>query len=131
MFAGGAAVAVEAAKRDRSAGRPSRRREGKVCHVSEAVEALFVRLGRPRQGRLNMLWRQWDAVLGEETASLGCPIGEKDGVLFIGAGDAMALQELSLCAEEILEKVNAFMQEDFFCKVSARLSQGRIDLSGL
>ncbi|MDR2604232.1 MAG: DUF721 domain-containing protein [Desulfovibrio sp.] len=111
--------------------RPSRRREGKVCHVSEAVEALFARLGRPRQGRLNMLWRQWDELLGEDIAPLGRPLGQKDGVLCIGADDAAALQELALRGEEILEKVNAFMQEDVFHEVSARLTRGRTDLSGL
>ncbi|MDR2123945.1 MAG: DUF721 domain-containing protein [Desulfovibrio sp.] len=111
--------------------RPSRRREGKVCHVSEALEALFACLGRPRQGRLNMLWRQWDELLGEDLALLGRPLGQKDGVLCIGADDAAALQELALRGDEILEKVNAFMQEDFFREVSARLTQGRIDLSGL
>jgi hypothetical protein len=120
-----------AGKRETGAIRPSRQREGKVSHVSEALEALFVRLGRPRQGRLNMLWRRWDELLGEELASLGRPLGQKDGALRIGAGDAMALQELALRAEEILEKVNAFMQEDVFREVDAHLTQGRTDLSGL
>jgi predicted nucleic acid-binding Zn ribbon protein len=111
--------------------RPSRQREGKICHVSEAVEALFARLGRPRQGRLNMLWRQWDELMGEDLALLGRPLGQKDGVLRIGADDAAALQELALRGEEILEKANAFMQEDVFREVSARLARGRTDLSGL
>jgi hypothetical protein len=111
--------------------RPSRRREGKVSHVSEVMEALFAGLGRPYQGRLNMLWRQWDEILGEEIALLGRPMGQKDGVLFIGADDAAALQELALRGEEILEKVNGFMREDFFREVGARLAQGRADLSGL
>ncbi|MDR1686405.1 MAG: DUF721 domain-containing protein [Desulfovibrio sp.] len=111
--------------------RTSGQREGKVCHVSEAVEAFFARLGRPRQGRLNMLWRQWDQLLGEDLALLGRPLGQKDGALCIGADDAAALQELALRGEEILEKVNAFMQEDVFREVSARLTQGRTDLSGL
>jgi hypothetical protein len=111
--------------------RPSRQREGKVCHASEAVEALFACLGRPQQGRLNMLWRQWDELLGEDIALLGRPLGQKDGVLCIGADDAAALQELALRGEEILETVNAFMQEDVFHAVSARLTQGRTDLSGL
>jgi hypothetical protein len=116
-------------KKGRRASRPSKQRAYKVLSAAETVRELFVGLGRPWQGRIKELWRHWDLVAGPEISRLGRPLGHTDKTLFLGVEDAMAMQELSLQRDEILERSNAFMNEKFFLDLKVRLRQDQIDLS--
>lgn len=93
------------------------------------MRLLLERLGGPEASRRNALWKDWSAIVGEDVAALGCPLGQKDGVLLIGAEDSMALQELSLLSGEILERANAFMHGEPFTEVRVQLMQGQRDLA--
>ena len=104
-------------------------REKRLVASSEALFAVFAKWGGEDQARLTALWKSWEDAVGEDVASLGSPVGHKDAVLSIGAEDTMALQELSLRSGEILESVNAFMEKEFFTKVSVVLLQGRAELN--
>ncbi|MDL2207517.1 DUF721 domain-containing protein, partial [Desulfovibrio sp. OttesenSCG-928-M16] len=73
---------------------PWRKRAYATHSVHEAVTKLFISLGGADQARLVELWRHWEMVMGEMLAPLGRPLGHKDATLFIGAEDAMAMQEL-------------------------------------
>ena len=100
-------------------------RKGTVAPVS--VGALLPQLlqrmgGSPLRAKLANLWRQWADVLGEELAALAVPLGAKDDLLLLGAEDAMLLQELHFLAEDILERVNAFLEQDAFHHVRVSLS---------
>ncbi|MDR1490330.1 MAG: DUF721 domain-containing protein [Desulfovibrio sp.] len=128
-MSGGRTFLQEAGKPRRP--RPSALRAEQSCSAAEAVRDLFAGLGRPWQGRLKELWRHWDMVAGEEIARIGRPLGygSKDRSLLLGVDDAMALQELSLQRDDILERSNAFMNETFFLNLKVRLLQDQTDLS--
>lgn len=113
----------------KSSAAPSPKREWRVRSTGEALLKLFEHMGGRHQPRLVQLWRHWDMVLGEYLASLGRPLGHKEGTLLIGAEDTMAMQELSMQSVEILERVNAFMAEGFFEKIKVELMQQRQDLA--
>ena len=89
--------------------------------ISDLVRAF---LDRSRQGRdltLIELWRHWDTVLGPGLAGLALPMGHKDATLLIAAEDHLIMQELSFLTPEILERVNAFLEEDRFQEVHLSL----------
>lgn len=110
-------------------GSPSRKREHATLSANEAINTLFSHLGGKDQARLVQLWRHWPMVMGDMLAPLGFPLGHKEKTLLVGAEDAMALQELAMQSEEILERVNAFMSEAFFTKVNVSLMQNKPDLA--
>lgn len=84
----------------------------------------------PDQARLSLLWRHWETVMGTALAPLAHPLGHRDGILFVGADDAMTVQELHMQGEEILERVNAFMEKPFFRAVKVSLVLGKTELDG-
>ena len=100
-------------------------REKRVYSGAEGMRLLFARLGGGPQSRLVALWKNWDRIMGEDIASIGYPLGHKDRALTIGADDSMAMQELSLMAEDILERANEAMGEGYFDKVTVTLMQGK------
>ena len=56
------------------------------------------------------------------------PMGHHRDLLLIGAEDAMLAQELHLMADEILERVNAFMEQPFFSAIKVSLLMGKAGL---
>lgn len=66
--------------------------------------------------RLAALWKDWNKVMGEEFAWT-VPLGHHDKILFLGVEDAMEIQELGLQSELILERVNAYMEEEYFSRL--------------
>lgn len=97
------------------------------------LERVFISLGAaPEQAKLNRLWREWAAVLGPDMAPLARPLGHHGDRLLIGAEDALLLQELYYMGPEIVRRVNAFLQEDFFTavKVSLMLDHQDLDAPG-
>ncbi|MDL2316165.1 DUF721 domain-containing protein [Desulfovibrio sp. OttesenSCG-928-A18] len=105
------------------------RRSRRMKAAGEAAGALLLSLGGKQQRHLAALWDNWNLILGEELDGLGLPLGHKDGTLYIGADDSMALQELSMYSMEILERANAFMDSHFFNNVKVELMQGRRNLA--
>ena len=63
--------------------------------------------------------------MGPDIAAIARPLGHRNGILLIGGDDSCALQELSYAVPEILERVNAFMDEEFFHKVELHLLMGK------
>lgn len=72
--------------------------------------------GSPERARLASLWRDWDKVMGAEFAST-IPLGHHERILFLGVEDAMEIQELSLQSALILERVNAYMEKEYFSRL--------------
>ena len=93
--------------------------------MNEALSVVFSNEAYRKQRFVAALWQNWQAVLGEDLAVIAMPLGHKGDQLIIGAEDNMAMQELSLQAPEILERVNAFMGEDIFVKVKVALLLGQ------
>jgi len=104
-------------------------RAKKLVSARDAVERLLRRY--PHKARLYRLWQHWGMVMGPELAPLAWPLGEHKGVLLVGGEDAMAMQELVMMRDEILERANAFMDERFFTEVHVSLSLGKRPLDGL
>ena len=94
--------------------------------LPSALEALGMDADRQR---LSRLWECWPFVLGQELAPLACPLGTRDDTLLVGCEDNMCMQEITLRQDEILERVNAFMEKAYFHNVKASLFMGRNDLS--
>lgn len=93
------------------------------------VRGWLTRKGQdPRREHLEQLWKNWGMVMGEEIAALARPLGHREGRLLVGGEDNLVLQELSYYAPEILERANAFMDEEFFGKIELYLLEGRTPL---
>lgn len=111
--------------------RPRGRKGNRVKDVRHAAAALRLALERleqtcrcGEQGKLRELWRNWSMVMGDELSLLALPLGQRSGILLVGAEDHLVMQELSFCTPEILERVNAFMDTPFFHKVELHLHMG-------
>ncbi len=87
----------------------------------------FVRreLGADLPFRLVMLWRCWDEVVGPEVAAVCRPLGRRKTVLRVGVEDAMAMQEVTFLAPQILEATHDFLGEPLFDAVQGELLRGR------
>ena len=66
--------------------------------------------------------------MGPDIAALAHPLGHRKDILLVGGEDSCAMQELSYAVPEILERVNAFMDEDYFHKVELHLLLGKESL---
>lgn len=95
--------------------------------LSAVLQALG---GGPERARLCRLWQNWSMVMGPELAPLTLPLGHHKDLLLIGAEDAMLVQELHLLSNEILERVNAFMESPFFSAVKVSLTLDKTVLAG-
>lgn len=106
-------------------------REGGGTAAGVVLEKLLRQMGTPEQGRLIRLWQNWTMVMGPDIAAMAWPLGQRNGMLLVGGEDAMALQELSMLRDEMLERANAFMDAPFFRGVTVTLSLGRTALDSL
>lgn len=112
-------------------GRPAPRSQRTLAlrSISEALETFLGKSGGKEQTILTRLWEHWDMVMGEELAGLAMPLGHKRDVLVLAAEDSMAAQDLAMQADEVLERVNAFMNGSVFSRIQVELVMGRRDLS--
>lgn len=99
--------------------------------VAEAVQAALSQRRSRGQDRLLRLWQYWDMVMGEEIAPLALPLGHRRDILLVGAEDSLALQDLRFLTSEMLERVNAFMEEPFFRKIELSLCANRTNVARL
>ncbi len=103
-----------------------RRKGGGPALAGDLLAALLAALGGgAERARLSLLWQNWEQVMGPELAPLALPLGHHKDMLLIGAEDAMLMQELHLMSGEILERVNAFMENPFFTSVKVTLVLGK------
>lgn len=112
------------------------RRKRRICEefssTSELLDAFWAKHPKGEASTsLLELWRHWDMVLGQPLASLALPLGHKEHSLIVGAEDNLALQELSFLSSEILERVNAFLNEPYFDTVQLELLMGRATLNNI
>ena len=110
-----------------------RQKNAQPVPVVEVMASVLAGLGAaPGQGegraRLQQLWLNWEMVMGPDLAPLARPMGHHHDLLLIGAEDAMLAQELHLMAGEMLERVNAFMEQPFFSAIKVSLLMGKAGL---
>lgn len=110
-----------------------RQKDAQPIPAMEVMASVLAGLGAaPGQGearaRLQQLWLNWEMVMGPDLAPLVRPMGHHRDLLLIGAEDAMLAQELHLMAGEILERVNAFMEQPFFGAIKVSLLMGKAGL---
>lgn len=96
-----------------------------AIRLADGLNAFVSTFDKHGSAELVELWRHWDIVLGEELAILARPLGHRNNTLLIGADDHLAQQELSFQTDEILERVNAFLDKPRFTSVQLTLIQGR------
>jgi hypothetical protein len=100
-------------------------------HRRTTADTLLRALGfRDKKGGLKLvrLWREWAEVVGADVAELAHPLGHREGALLLYTEDAVAAQQLSYYAPEILSRVNEFLGQNFFDKVRFELLNGRVPL---
>ncbi|MBQ4132116.1 MAG: DUF721 domain-containing protein [Desulfovibrionaceae bacterium] len=102
-----------------------RRKCEDALSVAELVESFLTACPKARPGELVELWRHWEMVMGPELSSFARPLGLRGSTLLIGAEDNVALQELSFLREDLLERVNAFLEQVQFDSIHLSLLQGR------
>ena len=91
--------------------------DNRPTRVGDGIYELLRKMGSHRgQDRLADLWRNWPDAVGEELAWINHG-GHKDDVLFLVAGDAMEMQEISMYAPQILERVNAWLGTEYFSRL--------------
>ncbi len=101
--------------------RKRKRRSSIPTHVGGQIFALLRSMGgSPQKARLAKLWNEWLEVMGNEFSG-AIPLGHKDGTLFLGVEDSMEMQELGLQSSLILEKVNDYMEEEYFSRLRVTL----------
>ena len=96
-----------------------------AIRLAEGLNDFISAFDKKGSAELTELWRHWDMVMGEELAALARPLGHNNDILVVGADDHLAQQELSFQTEEILERVNAFLDKPRFTGVRLTLIQGR------
>ncbi len=102
------------------------KRSGSMSRLGDGLGAWLAAHGmEPRRMLLEQLYKNWDIVLGEDFSAMAHPLGSRKSVLLIGCEDSCSMQELSFAVPEILERVNAFMNEEFFTRVELHLLMGR------
>ncbi len=106
----------------------SKKRWARPVSIRATLERFMRRIGKPEQRQLIELWRHWHMVMGDEIASLAWPLGSKNQVLMVGGEDALSLQEISFMHDDILERANAFMGNEYFRTVKTSLSLDRTPL---
>ena len=105
------------------------KRSGRTSSLSDALEGWLSAHGMQVQHHmLAQLWKNWDIVMGPDIAALAHPLGHRGNILLVGGEDSCAMQELSYAVPEILERVNAFMDEEYFQKVELHLLLGKESL---
>jgi len=115
---------MRARRRMQHPGRESR-------HKRLGADLMLAALSRfDKKGGLKLvrLWQEWENIVGPEVAELARPLGHKQGTLLLFTQDAIAAQQLTYYAPELLERVNAFFGELVFDKVRFELLDGRVPL---
>lgn len=81
------------------------------------------------QQTLFRLWEHWPMVMGPMLADLAIPLGHRGETLIVGGEDHLVLQDLAFMRDELLERVNAFMDAPRFAKVELRqvMERSRLD----
>lgn len=98
----------------------------KMVSIKEQIETILLDLSNGSEEKLLVeLWKNWEMVMGPQLAGIAYPLGRREKILIIGGEDTMALQELSFMKDELLERVNAFIDNPFFDKVELQLCMGR------
>ena len=120
---------MEKKQHRRFAGFDLARRSGRTTLLGDGLDGWLASHGmQARHHMLTALWQNWDIVMGTELAPLAHPLGHRGNILLVGGDDSCAMQELSYAVPEILERVNAFMDEEYFHKVELHLLLGRNSL---
>lgn len=98
----------------------------RMSSIKEQIETFLLDLSSGSEEKLLVeLWRNWSMVMGPYLEGIAYPLGRREKTLIVGGEDTMALQELAYMKEELLERVNAFMDRTFFDKVDLQLCMGR------
>lgn len=108
---------------------PRSRRANTLTSITDALAAFLDKRGGKEHARLVLLWEHWDMVMGGELAPFVMPLGHKKETLLLAAEDSMAAQEIAMRSGEVLERVNAFMDQPYFSRIQVELVMGRHALS--
>lgn len=98
-----------------------KRQQAHPQKLGTGIYSLLTAMGGSRpKSRLNDLWHNWNEIMGEEISALMSDFGSHGETLILEAENALQLQNLQFLAEEVREKANAFLGEEYFS--SARVS---------
>ena len=104
------------------------RRFNEVRPVAGGLAAVLDTLGGEAAAERRLLfrlWENWSMVMGPMLAELAVPLGHRGKSLLVGGEDNLVLQDLAFMREELLERVNAFMDSPRFDRVELHLVMAR------
>jgi hypothetical protein len=78
--------------------------------------------------RIAALWAAWGELFGPDLGDMAAPLGRRQRTLVLGVEEPMVMQELSMFSQELLDRVNGFLGEKYFDKISLELISGRARL---
>ena len=104
-------------------------RKGRTISLTDALPSYFDKKDTNGGMLLVQLWNAWDDLMGE-MAHVARPLGHRGRKLILAAEDPMVMQEAQFLAPMILEKINGYLEQDFFDKVVFELLNGRTPLDG-
>jgi len=102
-------------------------RRNRVVRVGSALPDFLGRLDTTGSMALVRLWREWDRLMGE-MAPLARPLGHRGSRLVLAAEDPMVMQEAQFLGPLLLGRINGFLGEEVFDKVTFELLNGRVPL---
>jgi len=99
--------------------------------ASEIIPDIIDKKGGREKFALIRLWKNWEKVLGKELAQLARPIGTKEKTVIIGVEDSILMQELTFYAPDILKKINQFLGNELFDKITFKLLEEKTPLDSI
>lgn len=101
-------------------------RTNRVDNLQQAITKLLTAMGGdPQKAKFSKLWQSWSNILGEDLASMAYPLGTENKYLLVGVEDALTMQEVQFQKDEIKQKVNDWLGNEYFEDVRLSLMLGR------
>lgn len=92
------------------------------CNNNDIMQQLHV------SSQLLPLWKSWEDIVGEPITSYIYPIGTKHTHIIVGTHDSSSFQEMHYYKDNLLARINAFLQKDYFTDVIIQYSTDAISL---
>jgi len=99
--------------------------------ASEIIPDIIDKKGGREKFALIRLWKNWEKVLGKDLAQLARPIGTKGKTVIIGVEDSILMQELTFYSPDILKKINQFLGNELFDKITYKLLEDKAPLDSI
>lgn len=89
-------------------------------NISNIITSYVSELNLEKKLNSYKLFNHWEEIVGKEIARNSKPKRLKDKVLLISTVNPIWASELSLMSQDIINKINSYLNEDIVCKLRVR-----------